>query len=249
MARTPRVLQDIQMLARVGGMAILAVFAAGCGRSGPLLDEESPWPGRSPTATQSTTATPTPAPTPVVLLDVKFDAGSGGLTGATGVTWADTTGGGFEVYDSGGAGARGMSASYDHDGNLATAEVAIPGAVEVNDNGNDVRLTATLTLPILEAGDAYTGGGVMTFWAGMRGAPVGPQTIEVFDTTDGVTLTGALQASLPSGATPRPWVFNSMNVPFSGAQPGDTIAVRFQSSGNGAEGLQIAWFSLIAAVE
>jgi len=167
----------------------------------------------------------------IALIDEDFSGGSGALQASVSPVWADSdASASFEVYNSGGAGARGMSGNYDHDNNGGTPNIAIPGGIEVNDDAGNVLLTATLTLP----GAFNPGSGLMTFWAGSRGG-VGGQTIEILNVTDATTILPAFNPSTASS-----WAYNSVPVPVAASDLGDQIEVRFQGNGNGGQGLQLA---------
>jgi hypothetical protein len=224
---------------------VVAQAVAACGRNGISPDDAPGAPVFAPSLIVSETPTPTPAPTPgtAVLVREKFSGGggtgAGGLAAETNPVWTDNDSGGFEVYGSNGAGARGMKDTYDQDNNAGTAQIKIPGGIEVNSNGPNTLLKATFTLPSLPPNLSYAGG-TLRLWVGNRGSPGGSQTIQVFDTLPGTAIMAATAPVLPTGGTPRDWIFNSFNVPFSNANAGDKIEVRFQSSGNGGEGLELA---------
>ena len=77
-----------------------------------------------------------------------FSGGSAALQNSSTVTWADSDGGGFEVYGVKSAHHRSMSGMYDHDHDPSTANIGIPGAIEINDDSGDVLLTATFRLAL-----------------------------------------------------------------------------------------------------
>lgn len=222
-------------------MLVVIVTAASCGRT--AFRDSTDRPPVTPTPTATAT------PSTLTLIREKFDTGNAGLQAETIVVWNDndSSPGSFEVYTTSGAGARGMSSTYDADNNAGTPQVNIPGGIEVNDASSNVTLTATFTLPALAGGDAYTGG-QLTFWGGLRGTPTGNQTIDIFDMTASTALTGVFTPSLAGGSTPRNWTWNTMPVAFTSTNAGHSIQVRFHGSGSNAEGLELADITLTATL-
>jgi hypothetical protein len=161
---------------------------------------------------------------------------SGGLAAKTNPTWTDDDNSptDFELYGPGGAGVRDMDTAYDHDQNPNTPDIDIPGAIEVNDDGGDVTLTATLTVPDLN-GLFF---GKLTFFAGVRNT--GSPTIEVYNVTDDRVVLET--ADITINDNDNIWQFNSFSPVFQSSDIGDTLEVRwFAGAGtSSAEGLQLA---------
>jgi hypothetical protein len=166
-----------------------------------------------------------------------FSGGSSALKNSSIVTWADSDGGGFEVYTSGGAGARGMSGMFDHDNNLSTANIALPGGIEVNDDRGNVLLTATFNLnSFIDANQM----GVLSFFGGVRGGNATGASVEIFNLTENTSLTGLLSPTLGV----RNWVYNEFRFASTAATIGDQIQFRWQGGGtNSANGQEIALVS------
>ncbi|MGF1764881.1 PEP-CTERM sorting domain-containing protein [Aliivibrio kagoshimensis] len=174
-----------------------------------------------------------------------FNSGSNGLTNAVDVSWSDSSGQGFEVYNAGGAGARGMSGTYDHDNNPATAQVPILGAIEVNDDQGNELLTATFTLDSVIASDQM---GSLSFFGGVRGNNASGATVEIYNLTQNQTLSGVLTPLLGAGE----WVYNSFSFAATSANLGDELQFRWQGGGtNSANGQEITQvnFSVVEVSE
>lgn len=165
----------------------------------------------------------------IVLIDETFNPAT--FPPAPPPTWTSSVGP-FETYNQTGANVRDMANTYDHDNNIGTAQILIPGGIEVNDNGSNVTVTATVTLP------NNASSGLLTFWAGSRGDVAGQQ-ISIFDITDSTMILAPTNVNINTVGNPNQWQFNSFTIPFTAANWGDTIAVRFIGNGNGAQGLQL----------
>ena len=169
----------------------------------------------------------------LTLIDEEF-TGGGAPANTTHVTWSDSTGGGYETYDPSGARVRDMNTVYDHDQDGGTADVTIPGGIELNDSAGSVTLTATVTMPA----EFNPGSGVLTFYAGERRGSGADPTLTVVNTTDGTTL-------LPPGniainADDNIWEYTTHAGLFSASDAGDTIEIRWFGGGSGsADGLQL----------
>ena len=162
-----------------------------------------------------------------------FSGGSSALQNSTDVTWSDTSGGGFEVYTYTSAGPRGMSGTYDHDNDASTAQVNIPGAIEVNDDKGNETLTATFTLDsVIEAGQET----VLSFFAGARNNAIGA-TVEILNLTQGTSLSGLFEPT----TTTTEWTFNSFSFDSAAASIGDVLQITWLGGGtNSATGLEVA---------
>lgn len=174
-----------------------------------------------------------------------FSGGSAALENSTTVTWADTSGGApgveFEVYNTSGAGVRGMSGTFDHDQNASTPQITLPGGLEVNDDlGNEI-LTATFVLnTAISSGQL----GSLTFFGGVRGGNSSGASIEIFNITQGTPLTGLLTPTLGTFE----WAYNEFNFASTAANIGDSIEFNWRGGGsNSANGQEIALvgFSII----
>jgi len=167
------------------------------------------------------------------LIDEEFPGGRS-PTHTANVTWSDSTGGGYETYNSGGAGIRDMNSVYDHDQDGGTADVTIPGGIELNDNTGPVTLTATVTMPA----EFNPGSGVLTFFAGERRGTGADPAITIANTTDGATVLATENIAI--NANDNIWEYNAYSDLFGAADAGDTIEVRWFGGGdNGANGLQL----------
>ena len=162
-----------------------------------------------------------------------FSGGSSALQNSTDVTWADTSGGGFEVYTFASAGPRGMSGTYDHDNDASTAQVNIPGAIEVNDDIGNETLTASFTLDsVIEVGQEA----VLSFFAGARNNAIGA-TVEILNLTQDTSLSGLFEPT----ATTIEWTFNSFSFDSAAASIGDVLQITWLGGGtSSATGLEVA---------
>ena len=179
------------------------------------------------------------------LLDEEFTGGAQ-PTNTSFVTWSDSDGGSFETYNSGGAGPRDMNSSYDHDQDGGTADITIPGGIEVNDDAGagQVTLTATLDLSSL-AGHSFTDS-TLSFFAGTRGATNPPTTVEILNLTDSTTVLAATAITI--NANDNIWEYNELTGLLGDDDAGDTIQINWFGSGtNSASGLQLADIELTAS--
>jgi len=169
----------------------------------------------------------------VTLIDEEFPGGRAPVNTAH-VSWSDSTGGGYETYNSGGAGVRDMNSVYDHDQDGGTADVTIPGGIELNDTAGPVTLTATVTMPT----EFNPGSGVLTFHAGERRGTGTDPTLTVVNTTDGTTVLPV--GSIAINANDNIWEYTAHTGFFSASDAGDTVEVRWFGGGSGgADGLQL----------
>jgi hypothetical protein len=166
-----------------------------------------------------------------------FSGGNQSLKNSSIVTWADSDGGGFEVYGTTSSGPRGMSGMYDHDNDPSTPNIPIPGAIEVNDDSGDVRLTATFSLDSIINNHHM---GVLSFFGGVRGGNAKGASVEIFNLTKNTSLSGILAPTL--GA--RDWVYNEFIFALTAASVGDDIQIRWTGGGtNSANGQEVALVS------
>ncbi|QNN21075.1 hypothetical protein HED60_01915 [Planctomycetales bacterium ZRK34] len=168
------------------------------------------------------------AATDLLLVDEPFD---GPLETSTSVSphWFDTTGGGFEVYPSGGASQRVLSTTYDHDANGSTPQVTIPGAIEVNDSAGTVTLTAEFTLPN-NVDTEQTG--LLKFFAAYRGynAIFPNPTVSLTNVTDSRTVLAA--SNVIFNADKGIWQINTRQISLLAGDLGDTFRLNFYGGGS-----------------
>jgi hypothetical protein len=166
-----------------------------------------------------------------------FSNGSGGLVNSASVNWSDSSGNGFEVYGASGAGARSMSSTYDHDSDTTTAQIALPGGIEVNDQQGNELLTAQFTLnTMIQASQV----GQLSFWGGVRGGNANGALVEIFNVSLNTSLTGILTPTLGS----PDWLLNEFTFASTAASVGDLLEIRWQGGGsNSANGQEIALVS------
>ncbi len=172
-----------------------------------------------------------------LIFEEDFSGGSSSLTNSPIVTWSDSDGGGFEVYGMRSAGPRGMSGLFDHDNDSSTANIGIPGAIEVNDDSGNVLLTATFNLDTNINTDQMS---VLSFFGGVRGGNSTGASVEVFNLTQGTSLSGVLTPTL--GA--KNWIYNEFSFASSASNIGDDIQIRWTGGGsNSANGQEVALVS------
>lgn len=172
-----------------------------------------------------------------LIFEEDFSGGSRALSNSSTVTWADSDGGGFEVYGARSSSPRGMSGTYDHDNDASTANIAIPGAIEVNDDAGDVLLTATFNLDVSINANQMS---VLSFLGGVRGNNATGASVEVFNMTQNTSLSGVLIPTLGKGD----WVHNEFSFVSTAANAGDDIQIRWTGGGtNSANGQEVALVS------
>ncbi|MFT6990438.1 MAG: hypothetical protein ACJASL_002416 [Paraglaciecola sp.] len=166
-----------------------------------------------------------------------FSGGNSSLKNSSIVKWLDSDGGGFEVYGATNSGARGMSGDYDHDNDPSTPNIPIPGAIEVNDDKGDVRLTATFSLDSSINSNQM---GTLSFYGGVRGGNSTGASIEIYNLTKDKSISGILTPTLGAGK----WVYNEFNFTPTAASVGDEIQIRWTGGGtNSANGQEVALVS------
>lgn len=152
-----------------------------------------------------------------------FSGGSSSLVNSTDAAWTDTSGKAFEVYTANSAKRRSMSSTYDHDNDSSTAEIKIPGAIEVNDDLGSETLSVSFTLDsVIDTGQAF----LLTFFAGERGDASGA-TVEVYNVTQAISLSGILEPVLEAGE----WIFNSFSFDAATTTAGDEIQISWTGGG------------------
>jgi len=163
-----------------------------------------------------------------------FTGGSASLLNSVNVKWSDSSGGGFEVYSAGGAGARGMKGTYDHDGDSSTAQIALPAGIEVNDDQGNELLTAQFTLNTMIQADELA---QLSFWGGVRRNNASGASVEIYNVSQDISISGLLTPTLGSGD----WIFNQFSFASTAASVGDLLEIRWQGGGtNSANGQEIA---------
>lgn len=169
-----------------------------------------------------------------IIFEEDFSGGSASLQNSSIVTWSDSDGGGFEVYGTNSSSPRGMSGTYDHDNNPSTAEIAIPGAIEVNDDSGNVLLTATFNLDSTINSNEM---GLLSFFGGVRGGNSTLASVEIFNLTTNTSLSGILNPMLGAGN----WIYNEFNFKPTAASAGDELQIRWIGGGsNSANGQEVA---------
>jgi len=172
-----------------------------------------------------------------LIFEEDFSGGSRALTNSSTVTWADSDGGGFEVYGTRNSSARGMSGTYDHDNDASTVNIALPGAIEVNDDAGDVLLTATFNLDTSINANQMS---VLSFFGGVRGNNATGASVEIFNITQNNSLSGVLIPTLGKGD----WIYNEFSFASTAASVGDDIQIRWTGGGNSsANGQEVALVS------
>jgi hypothetical protein len=181
---------------------------------------------------------------PVVLIRDDFSDGAVGPTPAA-ANWVNSSGAPEVAAGTGFGTARAVATTYDHDNNAATANINIPGGLEVNVSAVATQ-TITVTFPAtIDA--APNNNAVLTFWGAVRANNATGASVSIVDTTDAVTL---LPATTPTfAATNTNWQFNSFSVPLLASYAGDTVNVVFNGGGsNGANGLELTDITFAANV-
>ena len=172
-----------------------------------------------------------------IIFEEDFSGGSSSLQNSSIVTWSDSDGGGFEVYGTNSSSPRGMSGTYDHDNDSGTAEIAIPGAIEVNDDRGNVLLTATFSL---DSAINTNEMGILSFFGGVRGGNATLASVEIFNLTTNTSLSGILNPTLGAGN----WIYNEFNFEPTAANAGDYLQIRWNGGGtNSANGQEVALVS------
>jgi len=191
---------------------------------------------------------------PVVLIDEDFATFGATQTyaGVT-VTWSDNDGtGGFERYTppSTGTAPRGTDNTYDHDddGGASTPDVTLVGAIEVNDDGGNVTLTGSFTLP---GTVGLTDTLELDFGADTR-KNKRLATVQIYNVTDSRDILSAssiIYGPYVSGDDPD-WKRNDFSAALQASDAGDTIEIRFHEPvSSGGEGLQLTNLHLTAVPE
>ena len=184
----------------------------------------------------------------VTLIDEDFAGfGASQTYGTNTVTWSDDDGtSGFENYTSN-FGARQTDQTYDDDNNGGTPDIAVVGAIEVNDDAGAVTLTGSFVLPgTVSATDVLE----LRFAADYRGTLLpDPGTVQIFNVTDGTDILAT--TSVAQDTANRDWEPNFFSAPLSASDLGDTIEIRFfgGAGSSGASGLQVTLIELDAVPE
>src|SRR5215212_7183024 len=167
---------------------------------------------------------------PLNLIRDDFSDGAVGPTPAAG-NWVNSTGAPEVAAGTGFGTARAVATTYDHDNNAGTANINIPGGLEVNVSAVSTQ-TITVTMPV-SFDAAPNNGATLTFWAAVRANNATGASVSIVDTTDAVTV---LPATTPTfAATNTNWQFNSFGFPLLPSYAGDTFNVIFTGGGsNGA---------------
>jgi hypothetical protein len=181
---------------------------------------------------------------PVTLIRDDFSDGAVGPTPAA-ANWVNSSGSPEVAAGTGFGTARAVATTYDHDNNAGTANISIPGGLEVNVSAVSTQ-TITVTMPVTF--DAAPNNlGMLTFWAAVRANNATGASVAIVDVTDGVTVVPATTPTF--AATNTNWQFNSFSFPLLATYAGDTFNVVFNGGGsNGANGLELTDLTLAANV-
>jgi len=175
------------------------------------------------------------AAAPINLIREDFSDGAVGPTPAA-AAWVDSSGSPEVAAGTGFATARAVATTYDNDNNAGTANINIPGGLEVNASAVSTQ-TITITMP--GSFDAAPNNfASLTFWAAVRANNATGASVSIVDTTDALTV---LPATTPTfAATNTNWQFNSFTFPLLPTYAGDSFNVVFNGGGsNGANGLEL----------
>ena len=180
----------------------------------------------------------------VTLIRDDFSDGAVGPTPAA-AAWVDSSGSPEVAAGTGFGTARAVATTYDNDNNASTADVNIPGGLEVNVSAVS---TQTITITMTSTIDAAPNNlARLTFWAAVRANNANGATVSIVDTTDGVTVLPATQPQF--AATNTNWQFNSFTFPLLPTYAGDSFNVIFNGGGsNGANGLELTDITFAANV-
>lgn len=193
------------------------------------------------------TALATPAARGDLVTLVEEDFTTAFPTSQPGVTW-NTNDTSFERYSSGGAAVRDMNSTYDHDNDGGTAEINIPGALEVNANSGNRRVRALFDLP---ANTDHTQNATLTFYAGLRNGDGGTSaTVRVRNITDSRNL--LVNTVVTTNSNDNIWEFNLHSLDIRPSDIGDRLQIRFIGGGTtSANGLELTGvrFSVTTAPE
>jgi len=157
----------------------------------------------------------------------------------------------------GGASARGLNSSYDHDQNNGTPNITIPGGFEVMSDPNTptgtVRVALQFTLPSYTT-FLGTNNGELSFFAANRisgGLGGNAPRVGLYNLTDDREILPLTALNYPGGNSN--WNFKLYDLDFLESDLGDLLELRFQDSvtsggGIGARGLQVADVQLFVSI-
>jgi len=181
-------------------------------------------------------------PTPITGTDIYTDIPSGI---ATTVVWSESgiPPSNFEQYNPT-SNTRDTDNTYDHDGNVATGDVTIDNALEVN--SDEASLTLRATFVLVSAFSAFPDL-ILNFGADSRGGVFGG-TVELYNLTD-------LRYVIPN--TPvvydpgNDWQYNELTAGLLATDFGDTLELRFINPvpSSTAEGLELTAINLSVVPE
>src|SRR4051812_32536300 len=182
---------------------------------------------------------------PILLIRDDFSDGAVGPTPAA-ANWVNSSGSAEVAAGTGFGTARAVATTYDHDNNASTADINIPGGLEVNVSAGLSTQTFTVVMPgTFDA--APNNQARLTFWASVRANNATGASVSIVDMTDAVTV---LPATTPTfAATNTNWQFNSFSFPLLASYAGDTFNVVFNGGGgNGGDGLELTDITFAANV-
>src|SRR3954452_15213701 len=180
----------------------------------------------------------------VNLIRDDFSDGAVGPTPAA-ANWVNSSGSAEVAAGTGFGTARAVATTYDNDNNASTADVNIPGGLEVNVSAVSTQ-TITVTMPATF--DAAPNNlAQLTFWAAVRANNATGASVSIIDTTDAVTVRPATTPTF--AATNTNWQFNSFSFPIRASYAGDSFNVVFNGGGsNGANALELTDITFAANV-
>ena len=197
----------------------------------------------------------------IVLVDETFTSGAGvgvvwtssaaGVSAGQPWTWSSPTAPGptaTEVWTgTGGATARGLATTYDHDQDGGTAAVNIPGGLEVMSSAPSITtapgqiFVAALRLSLPADLDPSIEGTASFFGANRISSSLGGRQprFSIYNVTEARDILAEQILTYPLGSAQ--WNYQSFQIPFVADDAGDLIELRFKDqSESGARGLEVA---------
>ncbi|GEM_PF-2666644 len=183
----------------------------------------------------------------VTLIDENFAGfGVNENYSGTAVTWRDNDGSpnGFERYNAPSS-VRGTDATYDHDDNPLTPDITIVGGLEVNHQLGNMTLTGSFTLPwsVIEGGEL-----LLEFGADARGGTQWTSTVELYNVTDGRSILSPTPIVYGTPTSNPDWKRNLFAIPVTELDGADTVELRFTTTGDSGQGLQLTNLGLTGEV-
>lgn len=140
-------------------------------------------------------------------------------------------------------GSIGLTTTYDHDNDAGTAEVNVPGFLEVNGwDGSQLPGSLIVTAAFPSVGFEAGAPATLTFWAAARESVTGG-TVQFWNATDNVQISDELSVDYADTATS--WQFNSFSFTQAVDLAGKDIQVIFRpGTSDGAAGLELTDITL-----